>query len=98
MIWRETGDNANVAKCLEGLGAVARARGAMTIAAHLWGAAEALRERVGAPHAPADRVRYDRELAAARLQCDASAWAAAWAAGRALPLEQAITIAIAIAP
>ncbi len=97
MIWRETGDNANVAKCLEGLGTVARARGAMTIAAHVWGAAGALREQIGAPHAPADRIRYDRELATARLQFDASAWAAAWAAGRALPLEQAITIAIAIA-
>jgi predicted ATPase/DNA-binding XRE family transcriptional regulator len=98
MIWRETGDNANLAKCLEGLATVARARGATTIAAHVWGAAEALREQVGAPHAPADRLRYDRELAAARLQLDASAWAAAWAAGRVLPLERSIAIAVAIAP
>ena len=37
-----------------------------------------------------DRIHYERTIAAIRAQIDADTFAAAWAAGRTLTLEQAI--------
>ena len=42
----------------------------------------------------AARLEYDRALAAARAQLDEAAWNAAWAEGRAMTLEQAVTYAL----
>jgi hypothetical protein len=39
---------------------------------------------------PADRRRYDRNVSAVHVALGAETFAAAWAAGRALSLEQAI--------
>ena len=43
---------------------------------------------------PIDRADYDRDVAAIRAQLDETTFAAAWAAGRALSLEQAIAEAL----
>jgi hypothetical protein len=67
------------------------------VAVRLLGAAEALREAGGRELEPADRVKHDRYVARAKADLGAAAFAAAWAAGRALPLEQAITEARAVA-
>jgi hypothetical protein len=53
-----------------------------------------LRETMGTPLPPVDRARYAHAVAAARAQFDAAAFAAAWAEGRTLPLEQAIADAL----
>jgi hypothetical protein len=58
------------------------------------GAAEALRETIGLPLAPVDRAAYERNVAAVRAQFDAASFAAAWAEGRAMTLEQAIAYAL----
>jgi predicted ATPase len=58
-------------------------------AARLWGAAEALRERLGAPLPPNERAEYEREVAAVRQALGAEGFAVAWAAGRSLTEEQA---------
>jgi hypothetical protein len=60
----------------------------------LFGAAEALREAVDEPLPPAYRAGYERDLAAARLELDEEAFAAAWAAGRAMTIEEAIAEAL----
>jgi hypothetical protein len=44
---------------------------------------------------PAEGAEFDRDVAAARGQLDEQVFAAAWAEGRALPLEQAIDYALA---
>jgi non-specific serine/threonine protein kinase len=62
-------------------------------AARWFGAAEALRERLGAPLPPAERVGYERLVALVRERLPA-AWAAAWQEGRAAPVEQAINEAL----
>jgi hypothetical protein len=67
-------------------------------AARLWGADEALREAAGLPIWPDEQRMYDRAVAAARAQCDEASFGAAWAAGRAMPLEQAIAYALEDAP
>ncbi len=92
--FREQRSQRGVAECLAGLAAVAQAREDGTRAARLWGAAEALREAAGVAMWVADRVEYERQIAALRAGMDERALAEAWAAGRALPPEQAIAEAL----
>jgi hypothetical protein len=54
-----------------------------------------LREASGSRIDNLDRINSDRIVPIVRAQLGESAFAAAWAAGRALPLEQAITYALA---
>jgi len=88
------GDQASLAWCLAGLGSVAALDEEPERAARLWGAAERLRQAIGCRPAPAARATYERALAMARAQLDEAVFAAAWAAGRAMPLEQAIAEAL----
>src|SRR6185503_2049136 len=88
------GDRAGVSWCLAGLGSAAALDAEPERAARLWGAAERLRTALGCRPAPAARATYERALALARAQLGDDAFAAAWAAGAALSLEQAITEAL----
>ena len=80
-----------IAACLIGLAAVADGQNQAERAAQLSGAAEALREQMGAPVSPVDRSWYDAAITHARAAIGDAGFAAAWAAGRAMSLEQAIT-------
>jgi tetratricopeptide (TPR) repeat protein len=84
-----------VAEPLEGLAKVAVAQGCPDQAARLFGAARALRVRIGAPVAPVDRADYERSLAATRAALGEATFDAAWAAGQALLQDQAIAEAMA---
>jgi len=77
-----------VASYLEGLAAVVAVQGELTWAAHLWGAAEALRETRGTPLPPAYRPAYERSVSTARAQFGEKPFAAVWAEGRTMTLEQ----------
>ena len=79
-----------VAQCLEGVAAVAAARGRPECAARLAGAAAALRQRDGMPPDPAGRVDYERTVSATRVALDDDAFAAMWTQGQALSPEQAV--------
>jgi tetratricopeptide (TPR) repeat protein len=79
---------------LEGLAGVAAAQGRPKRAARLFGAVQARRESAGVPLPAAYRAGYERDVAAARAQLDEATFAAAWAAGRAMSLEQAIAYAL----
>jgi len=81
-----------LASGLEGLAGVVAAQGASAWAVRLWGAAEALRETMGTPIPPVSRADYDRALAAVRAQLGEEAFAAGWAEGRMMTLEQALII------
>jgi predicted ATPase/DNA-binding SARP family transcriptional activator/DNA-binding CsgD family transcriptional regulator len=92
----EAGNETNVAYCLEGLAASAASEGRQVCAARLWGAAEALLEKIEAAayiYAP-DRSVYQDQVSAARVKLDEVAWQAAWAEGRAMPPERAIEYAL----
>lgn len=84
-------DQAMLAWCLAGLGTAAALGDQPERAARLWGAAERLRQSIGCRSAPAARATYERAMAAARAQLGEEAFAAAWAAGQAMLLEQAIS-------
>jgi len=88
------GDQASMSWCLAGLGSVAALDEKPARAARLWGAAERLRQVLGCRPAPAARATYERAMAVARTQLDEATFAAAWAAGRAMSLEQAIAYAL----
>jgi predicted ATPase/class 3 adenylate cyclase len=91
---RDQGMRLFVAERLEACGAAAIALSQASHAVRLFGAAETLREAIGAPLPPVERADYERDLAGAHSQLDEAAFATAWAAGQALTLEQAIAYAL----
>jgi predicted ATPase/DNA-binding XRE family transcriptional regulator len=80
--------------CLAGLGGAAVLDEDPERAARLWGAAEALRQSIGAREAPVSHDLQQRLMAAAREQMGQPAFDAAWAEGQAMTMEQAITLAL----
>lgn len=68
---------------LEADAALCAVTGRQDSAARLWGAAEWLRERFGAPRWPVDRADYERRVAACRAAMGGAPFDAAFAAGRA---------------
>jgi len=89
-IARKVDHKLNIASCLEGLAGVVAAEGKPTWATRLWGAAEALREAIGAPIPPVERANYEQAVAVAHAKLGEQAFAAAWAEGRTMTLEQAL--------
>ena len=92
--FQQPGDQLGLASVLRGYAAIALARGEPERALRLLGAAAALRdpgELAVLPRADAERVR--RTEALARQQLEPEAADVALAAGRAMPLEQAVAYA-----
>ncbi len=79
-----------IAASFEALAAGVLVQGQPTWAARLWGAAEMLREGMGTPIPPIERPAYERMVANARTQLGESAFAAAWAQGRAMTPEHVL--------
>lgn len=79
-----------------GMVGVALIHGQATRAARLLGAVEAARDSLGIQRV-ADWLHAERVIADTRGALPASTFEQAWAIGRALPLEEAITEALAIA-
>jgi tetratricopeptide (TPR) repeat protein len=91
----ELGESRAIAHSLEGLADVNAALGSSLRAVRIWGAAGRLREEIGSPLRPNKRPGYDRRMAASRAALgDDAAFDRAWQEGRALPLEQAIKLAL----
>jgi predicted ATPase len=80
-----------ISPCLEGLATMVAAQGELVWAAHLWGAAEAQREAIGTPIPPVYRPGHERAVALSRAQFGNEAFATAWAEGRTMIPEQAVT-------
>jgi tetratricopeptide (TPR) repeat protein len=95
---RDLGDKRDMAAGMEELASVACAQEQTERAARLFGAGQALREALGAPLPPADQAPYDRGVAVARARLGENAFAAAWAQGRAMALEQAVAYALEVVP
>jgi predicted ATPase/DNA-binding XRE family transcriptional regulator len=83
-----------VLQALEGAAGVAGAQGRLECAARLFGTADDVRTNLGVPVRPVYRDLYDRDVSAVRTALGPATFMAAWAAGRALPLEWAITEAL----
>jgi|SRR5579859_1350881 len=94
LIARDFGDAAGVAWCLAGSAGTVALNGEPERAVWLWGAAEALRQSIGAREAPAAHATHERLQAQARAQLGEADFAAYWAAGGAAPLSEAIEHAL----
>jgi tetratricopeptide (TPR) repeat protein len=87
LIRKKTGARRGLAETLEGIAGVMPQADR---AAQLLGAAQALREAIGAPVPPVERADADRQTAHLRAQLGENGFTAAWSEGQAMPLEQAI--------
>jgi DNA-binding CsgD family transcriptional regulator len=90
------GNELGSVEILTGLARLA-AKGRTESAVRLFAAAEAVQTRIGLTLAPALRAKNERALAAAKEALGKEAFAAAWAAGGDLPLEQAVAEARSVA-
>lgn len=84
--YKETGDRQGVLEVLEAL-AYFHLNQQPERAARLFGAAESLREVIGAPLPPVERPECDRAITHLRTALGEQGLAMAWAAGRALAVE-----------
>jgi non-specific serine/threonine protein kinase len=91
---QQYGEKRQIAQCLEGLAIVAGGQGQPARAARLISAAAQVRETVGMPRLPHKRASTERGLSTVRSALGAWAFEAAWAAGRAMTLEQAVAYAL----
>jgi predicted ATPase/DNA-binding winged helix-turn-helix (wHTH) protein len=96
IVQRELGERWFISRSLETLAEILALRGDHEMAARLFGAGEALREAVGASVLPFYRDDYERGMAAVRAGLSGEALAAAWAAGRAMTMTEAIAIALTV--
>jgi non-specific serine/threonine protein kinase len=91
----EAHDGWGIASALEGLALVAQALAQPRPAACIWGAAERLREEIGAAMPPANRRRYEVQVAAARAALgDDDAFDSAWNQGRAMSVDEVVPYAL----
>ena len=97
-LYVEAGARWGVAYALEGLAAVAAQGGQPARAARLYGAAASLRQALGAPLPPNERPRYERAISHLRDLMGQLQFDAAFAAGGALTMEQAVDEALAGPP
>jgi predicted ATPase/DNA-binding SARP family transcriptional activator/class 3 adenylate cyclase len=90
----ELGDKPGIVECLGGLAGVTATQDQPEWAARLLGAAAALRQAVGIPFPTYAQAEYDQGVAAARAALGDEVFAAAWAEGRAMTLDQAVAYAM----
>ena len=83
-----------IAFCLTALAGATQAVGDTARAARFFGAAQRLLEFLDAVLGPSGSLEYSDDLAIARNQLGEAAFAKAWAAGRAMSIEQAVTHAL----
>ena len=92
--WLELGHRAAVAHELECIAFIIRKKGQAQRAANLLGAAERLRQAIDSSMTSMERVEYEQEISALRAQMDEAALTAAWSEGRAMTMDEAITLAV----
>ena len=88
--FRELGEKWYIIACLEGLAEVAVAQGQPEWAAHVLGAAALLREALGVSPPPYYPVNSECTVADIQDRLGEERFAAAWAAGREMTLEQVL--------
>ncbi len=85
-----------IAGCLEGMAAVAAARHQPAEAARLFGAASALREKLGMPLPVINQAPYKRAMDVTRSRLSEAAFAVAWQEGQAMTFDEAFASATAV--
>jgi predicted ATPase/tRNA A-37 threonylcarbamoyl transferase component Bud32 len=89
-LYREIGDVPAMSSVLYTLALAALAQDNYLWAAQLWGAADTLREIIGASFSSDQRANYERSVAVAQAQLGKQAFVDAWEEGRTMTAEQAL--------
>ena len=92
--FHECRHRAGIAFTLEGFAGLAARQGRPAHAARLFGQAETLREANRSSIALCDKWEYDHDVCSARDQLDDTEFALAWAEGRTMSLDQAMSDAL----
>ena len=92
-IQQGAGNKQGIVECLFGIAGVARITGQLERAVQLFGAGQALIDKVGAPLAPADQADYERDLIEVQSKLSPVVFESAWQAGQVMTLVQAIELA-----
>ena len=90
----EIGDKGGIAWCLEKLAQAKIAQAQFQDAAKIFGHAEALRAPIGSVIDPADQHEYDQIISGLQSALGMDAFAALWAEGKAMLLEEVIKMAL----
>jgi tetratricopeptide (TPR) repeat protein len=93
-LFQDLGNNWYIAHCLQQLAAVMITEEHPQRAAHLCAAAQALREAINAPMWPSARAHYEQIVSTVREQLGQAAFAAIWADGSTMPLDQTVAYAL----
>jgi predicted ATPase/DNA-binding CsgD family transcriptional regulator len=93
---RALGDQELLVNCMEGLAMVVSMQGKHVWAAQICGAAEVLRETIGQPHAPAERMMYENAIKDVHRHLDEQAFAAAFEGGRLMSPDQVLQERVSI--
>jgi predicted ATPase/class 3 adenylate cyclase/Tfp pilus assembly protein PilF len=96
LLWRRLGDKWDVADTLEELAAVHCAQGKASSAATIFGAAEALREVIGARRSPLETETYEKRMTDLRARLDETSFGAAWSDGRDMEMDDAVDFALGV--
>jgi DNA-binding CsgD family transcriptional regulator len=97
LLAQEMRRNMTIILSLAGLADLAEVLGQAVLAVRLCGMVAALRDAARYVMDPADQKNYERTVAMARAQLEDTTFEAAWAAGRAMTLEQAVAEALVAA-
>jgi predicted ATPase/DNA-binding CsgD family transcriptional regulator/predicted negative regulator of RcsB-dependent stress response len=95
---RTLGDKELQVNCMEGLAMVVSMQGKYVWAAQIWGAAEILRETMGQPHTPVERLLYESAIKDMHRHLDEQTFAAAYERGRMMSPDQALQEQVSIIP
>ena len=95
VLFQEIGSQWDIAYVLEGLAHIKTSGGNPRDAALLLGAADALRDTLGAPRPPNEVEPYEKHVARARAAMDETAFKSAWDEGREMSIEAALEFALA---
>jgi predicted ATPase/DNA-binding XRE family transcriptional regulator len=93
-LYRELDNLDGLAHSLENFAMITGARDDAERSARLFGAATALRARIGAPGRPSDHIFLERGMTAASNALGAEAYAKAWTEGESMPLDEALEYAL----
>src|SRR5205823_5846932 len=95
---QDLGNRRSIAGALEVVAAALAGLGAWDQAARIWGASERLREEIGAPVQPSSRQNHQSRVSHARsMASDSAVFDQTWQVGRAMTMEQAISLALTAA-
>lgn len=92
--FRKAGNQRGVVRALEGFASLAVAKNQPERAARVFAWADAMRETIGYARPLYEQTDMDRDLTTIHVQLDEVAFAALYATGRALTMEQAIELAV----